>query len=116
MFEPHSAPLVSRRIFFRRLARHGGYAAALLAVSWAGGTVGFHLFAAQPWIDAQLNAAMLLGGMGPTGEIQSDGGKIFAALFALYAGLFFIGVAALIAAPIAHRLLHTFHLKAGKTS
>jgi hypothetical protein len=115
MFESHSAPLVPREVFLRRLARHGGYAAGLLAASWTAGTVGFHVFAAQHWIDAQLNAAMLLGGMGPTGEIQSDGGKIFASLFALYAGLFFIGVAAIIAAPIAHRLLHTFHLKgAGK--
>ena len=116
MFEPHSAPLVPRGVFLRRLARHGAYAAALLAISWAAGTIGFHAVAGQQWIDAQLNAAMLLGGMGPVGDIHSDGGKIFASLYALYAGLIFIGVAALIAAPIAHRLLHTFHLKAGKTS
>jgi len=117
MFEPHSAPLVPRGVFLRRLARHGAYAAALLAISWAAGTIGFHAVAGQQWIDAQLNAAMLLGGMGPVGDIHSDGGKIFASLYALYAGLFFIGVAALIVAPIAHRLLHTFHIKgAGKAS
>ena len=90
---------------------HGGYAAILLAISMAGGAVGFHVLAGQDWIDAQLNAAMLLGGMGPVGEIHSDVGKIFASLYALYAGLFFIGVAALLVAPVAHRLLHKFHLK-----
>jgi len=79
--------------------------------------VGFHVLGGQDWIDAQLNAAMLLGGMGPVGEIHSDAGKIFASLYALYAGLFFIGVAALLVAPVAHRLLHKFHLKdSGRSS
>jgi len=109
MFEPHSAPLVPRAVFLRRMARHGGFAILLLAISWAGGTLGFHALCGQAWIDAQLNAAMLLGGMGPIGDIQSDAGKWFASFYALYAGLLFIGVAALLAAPLLHRLMHHFH-------
>jgi hypothetical protein len=110
MFEHHSAPLLPRQVFLRRMARHGGFALVLLTVSWAGGAAGFHALAGQPWIDAQLNAAMLLGGMGPIGEIQTDGGKVFASFYALYAGLVFIAVGAVLLAPIAHRLLHKFHV------
>ncbi len=110
MFEQHSAPLLPRRVFLRRMARHGVFALVLLAVSWAAGAIGFHALAGQTWIDAQLNAAMLLGGMGPVGEIRSDAGKVFASFYALYAGLAFIAVGAVLLAPIAHRLLHHFHV------
>ena len=108
MYEPHTAPLLPWPVFLRRLARHGGYATALLVVSVAVGTAGFHFFAMQPPIDALLNAAMLLGGMGPVGEIQSTGGKLFAAAFALYAGLVFLGSGAILIAPVLHRFLHNF--------
>jgi hypothetical protein len=98
------------------MARHGGFAIVLLLISWVGGAVGFHELAGQEWIDAQLNAAMLLGGMGPVGEIASDSGKVFASFYALYAGLLFIGVAALLVAPVLHRLIHTFHAAEQKRS
>jgi len=62
-------------------------------------------------VDALLNAAMLLGGMGPVGEIRSTAGKLFASGYALYAGLAFLGAATILLAPIAHRLLHRFHLE-----
>jgi hypothetical protein len=93
------------------LIRHLIYAVALVAASMVAGTWGFSELAGQAPIDAALNTAMLLGGMGPIGEIRSTGGKIFAAVFALYAGLLFIGAAALLAAPVFHRLLHRFHLE-----
>ena len=109
MFEPHSAPLLPRAVFLRRMARHGGYAVVLLLVSMIIGTAGFEYLAGQSRIDAWLNAAMLLGGMGPVGDIHSDAGKLFASFYALYAGLLFIGVAALLVAPLLHRLMHTFH-------
>jgi hypothetical protein len=111
MFEHRSAPLLPRRAFRRRLAQHGGYAAGLLAASMAVGTAGFHVLAGQPVVDALLNAAMLLGGMGPVGEIHSTGGKLFASAFALYAGLVFLVVVAIVAAPIVHRFAHRFHLE-----
>ena len=60
-------------------------------------------------VDAFLNAAMLLGGMGPVNPPQTEGGKIFAGCYALYAGLVFIATAALILTPVVHRLIHRFH-------
>lgn len=74
------------------------------------GTLGFHYLASQMWLDAYLNAAMLLGGMGPVGNIEGSAGKIFAGLYALYAGIVFLGASALLLAPFLHRILHKFHL------
>ena len=67
------------------------------------------IFFMPAWIDAFVNAAMLLGGMGPVNPLQTDAGKLFAGLYALYAGLVFLAVAGLLLAPFAHRLLHWFH-------
>lgn len=111
MFEHHTAPLVPRPVFLRRVLRHWGYASLLLAASLAGGVAGFHYLAGQSPIDALLNSAMLLGGMGPIGEIRSDAGKLFAAAYALYAGLVFIGAGAILLAPVLHRFMHNFHIE-----
>jgi hypothetical protein len=73
--------------------------------------VGYVAFEHLSWIDAFLNAAMLLGGMGPVNAPQTDGGKLFAGLFALYAGLVFIVTAALLLSPVLHRLMHRMHWK-----
>jgi hypothetical protein len=89
--------------------KYGAYAGALLAVSLAIGVAGFHWLAGQSGLDALLNAAMLLGGMGPVGAIDSTPGKLFAAGFALYAGLVFVVVTGLLLAPVFHRVLHYFH-------
>jgi hypothetical protein len=91
--------------------RFVAYALALLLFSLALGTVGFWKLAGQAPIDALLNAAMLLGGMGPVGAIDSTAGKLFASVFALYAGLAFLGVGGILFAPIFHRMLHRFHLE-----
>src|SRR4051812_31686074 len=106
MFEHRSEPLLPLQAFRRRLARHGLYALGWLAASLVGGTVGFWYWAAQTPIDALLNAAMLLGGMGPVGEIRSTAGKLFASFFALYAGLAFVGIASILFTPVFHRVLH----------
>jgi hypothetical protein len=111
MYEHRTAPLLPAPAFRRRLARHGIFALGVLAISLLAGTVGFHLLAGQATIDAVLNAAMLLGGMGPVGEIRSTPGKLFAAAFALYAGLVFLAAGAIVLAPILHRGLHKFHLE-----
>jgi hypothetical protein len=111
MYEHRTAPLLPAPAFRRRLARHGMYALGVLAISLLAGTVGFHLLAGQATIDALLNSAMLLGGMGPVGEIRSTSGKLFAAAFALYAGLVFLAAGAIVLAPILHRGLHKFHLE-----
>ena len=111
MYEHHSEPLLPWRQFASRLARHGGIAGLALIFSLIIGTLGFHWLALQEWIDAFLNSSMLLGGMGPVGDIRSNAGKIFASLYALYAGIMFIGTSGLLLAPVLHRLLHKMRLE-----
>jgi hypothetical protein len=111
MYERRTDPLLPRRQFLRRLARHGEIAAAALLVSLALGTFGFHWLAPQGWLDAFLNAAMLLGGMGPVGSFEQPVGKVFAGLFALYAGIVFLGASVVLLAPLVHRILHKLHLE-----
>jgi len=111
MYEHHSEPLLPWRQFAFRLARHGGIAALALIFSLIIGTLGFHWLAPQEWIDAFLNSSMLLGGMGLVGDIRSNVGKIFASLYALYAGIMFIGTSTLLLAPVLHRLLHKMRLE-----
>jgi hypothetical protein len=110
MYEHRSAPLLPRQAFKRRLVRHGTFVMALLGFSLVIGTVGFVTLAGQQPIDALLNSAMLLGGMGPVGAIEHTSGKLFATVFALYAGLVFLTAGAILLAPVAHRLIHKFHL------
>lgn len=88
---------------------HGMLASALLVVSLGGGMWGYVRFEGLSWLDAFLNSAMLLGGMGPVNPPATATGKLFAGIYALYAGLFFIVTAALIATPVLHRLLHRLH-------
>lgn len=97
-------------VFRRRVVHHVGLAVFAIAGSVVMGTLGYHVFGRQDWIDAFENASMLLGGMGQVGDVPSFGGKVFASLFALYAGLLFIAVAGLVLAPFLHRVLHRFHL------
>ena len=111
MYERRTEPVLPTSRFLRRLATHGLVALALVAVSLLIGTLGYHSLAHLAWIDAFLNASMLLGGMGPVGEITTASGKLFAAFFALYAGLMLIGVTTLVLAPVIHRILHTVHLE-----
>lgn len=104
----HQAPLSSAK-FARRLLGHTLVALGLLAGSLAFGMLGYAVFEHLSWLDAFLNASMLLGGMGPVNPPQSAAGKLFAGFYALYAGLVFIVTAALLFTPILHRLLHRFH-------
>lgn len=92
--------------------RHGAYAAIVLGGSLAIGVAGYHWFAGFGWIDALLNASMLLGGMGPVGDLPNDAAKLFASAFALYSGVIFLVLAGLILAPVFHRVLHRFHWEA----
>ena len=103
--------MLSRQAFVLRLLRQGGIAVVVITISMAIGTAGFHYLAGQDVIDAFLNSAMLLGGMGPVGEIQSTEGKVFASFFALFAGLVFIALLTLLSAPVFHRVIHRFHLE-----
>lgn len=96
------------------MVRQGGYASMLIAGSVLLGMLGYHMIAGLGWIDSFLNACMLLGGMGPVGELTGNPAKIFAGLFALYAGLVFVVVSGLLLAPMLHRVIHRFHWDAGE--
>lgn len=109
MYETRAHPPLPLRLFLRRLALHFGVALAVMALSLAAGMLGYAGFEKLPWRDAFLNAAMLLGGMGPVEAPRTDGGKIFAGCYALYAGLIFMVTAGILLAPWIHRLLHKFH-------
>ncbi len=109
MYEHRSESLLSARLFARRLSRHAAAALALVLFSIALGMAGYMYFEHLPWRDAFLNSAMLLGGMGPVDAPKSDGGKLFAGCYALYAGLVFLISVSVVLAPMLHRLLHRFH-------
>ena len=110
-FEHKSDPLLSRGAFMKRLGRCGALAVALVVLSLGFGMIGYHGFEHLSWMDAFLNSAMLLGGMGPVTTPVNDAGKLFAGLYALYCGLVVILVAGIVLAPLAHRLLHRFHIE-----
>jgi hypothetical protein len=109
MYEPRTRAPIPHHHFIRRVLRHALAAVALLLLSLALGMAGYEYFEDLPWRDAFLNAAMLMGGMGPVHAPRTDGGKVFAGLYALYAGLVFLVAAGLVFAPIMHRVLHRFH-------
>ena len=109
MYESRKNPPLPRMQFLRRLALHFAGALGLLMGSLLVGMAGYGYFEGLPWRDAFLNSAMLLGGMGPVDPPRTDGGKLFAGLYALYAGLVFIVAAGLVFIPVLHRLMHKFH-------
>ena len=111
MFEHRTKPLLSRKVFYRRLVDHAVLGFAVIVGALAIGMIGYHAFEKMPWIDAFVNAAMILSGMGPVATLQTDGGKIFAGCYALFSGITLIAILGIIFAPVVHRLLHKFHLE-----
>ena len=109
--EHRAQPLIPLHQFLVRLAHSGVIALALIVVSLSVGMLGYHVLEGLSWIDAFLNASMLLGGMGPVTAPVTFGGKLFAGLYALYCGLAVILIAGVILAPVAHRILHRFHIE-----
>ncbi len=109
MYESRRHPPATRRRFLRRLAAHGGASLALILVSLLIGMAGYAYFEGLGGQDAFLNAAMILGGMGPVAVVQTPGGKIFAGLYALYSGLVVLVAAGVLFAPVFHRIIHKFH-------
>lgn len=110
-FEHKRQPLASRRLFAKRLAGSFALSLALILLSLLGGMAGYHHFEGMPWIDAFVNAAMILSGMGPVGTLQTWNGKAFAGAYALYSGLVLILAMGIVIAPIVHRVLHRFNLE-----
>ncbi len=109
-YEHRTSPLISPASFLVRVLAHMGIALAVLAGSLMLGMAGYMYYEHLSLLDAFLDASMLLGGMGPVHTPATPAGKLFAGLFALYAGLVFILVAGLVLAPTLHRVLHRLHL------
>ena len=106
--------LLKREQFARRLLWSFGTASAFIALSLFVGMAGYHYLEGLEWIDAFVNAAMILSGMGPLDPPKTWGGKLFAGLYALYSGLAVILAAGILFTPVVHRMLHQFHLEVEK--
>ena len=111
MLEHRTRPLLSRREFLARQARFAGFSSVIVAGSLLLGVVGYRVTEGLSWLDALVNASMLLGGMGPVNELHTTAGKLFASFFALYSGLVFLVAAGVLFLPLYHRIIHRFHLE-----
>jgi hypothetical protein len=109
VFEHASEPLLPRRVFARRMARSLAMAASVVLAWMLIGASGYHTLAHLPWIDAILNASMILSGMGPVDTLTSNPAKIFASAYAVLSGVVFLSTWAILVAPVVHRLMHHFH-------
>ena len=110
MYEHRKQPLLNSNQFALRVGRHLILALFVLFLGLGAGILGYHFVGELGWVDSLLNASMILSGMGPVDPLRSSVAKIFASCYALFSGLAFVGVASLIVAPFAHRVLHGFHL------
>lgn len=106
--QPH---LGSTKRFLKRLFRNILIGATIILVSLWGGMWGYHHYEHMNLIDSYANAAMILSGMGPLVPLQTDGGKVFAGTYALFSGIIFLVVMAIVFAPVVHLFLHRFHME-----
>ena len=109
-FERRHQPLADRWKFLIRVLKCASLSVALVAVSLAIGVVGYRYLGSMSWIDAMLNASMILAGMGPVTELRTDAAKLFASFYALFSGVVLLGAVAMILSPVFHRIMHRFHL------
>ncbi len=103
-------PLASHEAHRRRILTAGKVGLVLVAISLGVGMAGYAFFEKLGFLDAFLNAAMILSGMGPVHNPDSAGGKIFAGLYAIFSGFAVLGIAAIVFAPIVHRIFHKLHI------
>lgn len=98
------------KAFAKRILKYSIVAVFLLFVSLGIGFLGYHFIADLNWIDSIYNASMILTGMGPINELETDNAKLFASLYALFSGVIFLSTVAIFFAPFAHRLMHLLHI------
>jgi len=111
MFERRHERLAPIGVFIRRMLSSLGIALGMIGGALSIGISGYHWIAGFKWIDSLLEASMILAGMGPVNTLPSDGAKLFASIYALFSGLVFIGIMGIVLTPLAHRMLHKFHLE-----
>jgi hypothetical protein len=110
MLEHHTKPLLPFRDFLIRILRYTLFAMTLIGFSLGIGILGYHFLNDLPWIDALLNASMILTGMGPVDAMKDDKAKLFASFYAIYSGVAFLSTVAVFLTPMVHRFLHRFRL------
>jgi hypothetical protein len=110
MYERRGDRLAPRSIFIKRIIGSLLVAVGVIAVALSVGIVGYHLIAGFNWIDSLLEASMILGGMGPIKELPDTAAKIFASIYALLSGLIVIALMGIMLSPVAHRVMHKFHV------
>ncbi len=111
MYDGKHLPLAPLRVFLIRVACNLTFGLVIIAFSLGVGMVGYAYFEKMGVVDAYENAAMILSGMGPVDTVHTVGGKIFAGTYALFSGVIFLVVIAIIVAPIFHRFFHHFLIK-----
>ena len=110
-FEKSTEALLPKKSFYARVVGSFGSTLIIVAFSLLLGSAGYAYFGQLQWVDAMLNAAMILTGMGPVDRMNTTAGKLFATFYALYSGIAFLSMMAIVIAPILHRFLHRFHLE-----
>jgi hypothetical protein len=113
-FERRGQPIASRWKFVARMAVAIGLWSILTIAGLAIGIAGYAIFEGMSFVDAYVNAAMILSGMGPVGELKTTGGKVFAGSYAILSGLIIVIATGFVLAPIFHRILHHFHVETTK--
>jgi hypothetical protein len=110
IYEKRGEQMITNAAFALRLFRNFLWTLVIVGISLGGGTLGYMYFGELPWDDGLLNAAMILTGMGPVNPMRTTAGKLFSAAYALYSGLAFLSMVAILLAPVLHRFIHRFHL------
>jgi hypothetical protein len=109
-FEQHDEPLLPLARFWARLVRGVAIGAILILGSLMIGVAGYHWIAGLAWVDAILNASMILTGMGPVDRLETTAAKLFASVYAIFSGVAFLTSVGVLLAPVVHRFLHRFHI------
>jgi hypothetical protein len=109
-FEHHSKPLPSADKYPVRVLRYTLLAVILLSFSPGIGVVGYRFLNDETWLDALVDASMILTGMGPVSDLKNDAAKIFASFYSIFSGVAFLSIVAVFLSPVVHRFLHRFHV------
>ncbi len=113
-FEHRKQPVIPTKRFVARLGRAMLLWGAMAVIGMMIGMTGYSLTEGMSAIDAFVNAAMILSGMGPVTELKTSAGKLFAGFYALFSGLFVVIATGFVLAPVLHRVLHSFHVEEGR--
>ncbi|HRE67505.1 MAG TPA: hypothetical protein PLM56_07810 [Cyclobacteriaceae bacterium] len=110
MFEQRSKPVLPLRLFIWRMLRYTLFSILLITISLGIGVLGYHYINDLGWLDALLNASMILTGMGPVDAMKNDAAKWFASFYSIFSGVVFLSTVAVFLSPMLHRLLHRLHV------